>query len=305
MKKILVTGSNGLLGQKLVYKLKDRTDVELIATARGENRLLDQSGYTFYSMDIGNRANVDEVIDCIKPDHIIHTAAMTQVDDCELDHEACDRANVDAVQYIVDAAERHNSHLVHISTDFIFNGKEGPYDEEGVADPLSYYGMAKWKGELIVQNSKLRWAILRTVLVYGIVDNMSRSNIVLWAKGALEKGNPINVVDDQFRSPTLAEDLADGCILAVDKNATGIYNISGKDQFAIIDLVRTVADYYGLDKSLIRPVSSETLNQPAKRPPVTGFILDKARRELGYNPHNFTEGIALMEEQLKAMHHQP
>lgn len=301
MKKILVTGSNGLLGQKLVYKLKERTDVELIATARGENRLLDQAGYQFLSMDICNRQNVDEVIDQVKPDHIIHTAAMTQVDDCELDHEACDKANVDAVQYIVDAAERNNSHLVHISTDFIFNGEEGPYDEEGVADPLSYYGNAKWKGEQIVQNSKLRWAILRTVLVYGIVDNMSRSNIVLWAKGALEKGNPINVVDDQFRSPTLAEDLADGCILAVDKNAEGIYNISGKDQYSIIDLVRTVADYYGLDKSLINPVSSETLNQPAKRPPITGFILDKARRELGYDPHGFTEGIAIMEKQMEAM----
>jgi dTDP-4-dehydrorhamnose reductase len=124
---------------------------------------------------------------------------------------------------------------------------------------------------------------------------------VLWAKGALEKGKPINVVDDQFRSPTLAEDLADGCILAVDHNATGIYNISGKDQFAIIDLVREVADHYGLDKSLINPVSSETLNQPAKRPPVTGFILDKARRELGYEPHSFKEGMALMDAQIKAM----
>ena len=301
MKKVLVTGSNGLLGQKVVYKLKERSDVELIATARGVNRLIDQDGYQFLSMDICDRLNVDEVIDQVKPDHIIHTAAMTHVDDCELDHEACDRANVDAVKYIVDAAERNNCHLVHISTDFIFNGEEGPYDEEGVPDPLSYYGNAKWKGEQIVQNSDLKWAILRTVLVYGIVDNMSRSNIVLWAKGALEKGDRINVVDDQFRSPTLAEDLADGCILAVDKNATGVYNISGKDQYSIIDLVRTVADYYGLDKSLINPVSSETLNQPAKRPPVTGFILDKARRELGYDPHSVTEGIAIMEKQIEAM----
>lgn len=301
MKKILVTGSNGLLGQKLVYKLKGRDDVELIATARGKNRLLDKSGYQFLSLDICNKANVDEVIDSVQPDHIIHTAAMTQVDDCELNHEACDKANVDAVRYIVDAAERNNCHLVHISTDFIFNGEDGPYDEDGTPDPLSYYGNAKWKSEQIVQNSKLQWAILRTVLVYGIVDNMSRSNIVLWAKGALEKGEQINVVDDQFRSPTLAEDLADGCILAVDKKATGIYNISGKDQFSIIDLVRTVADYYGLDKSLINPVSSKTLNQPAKRPPVTGFILDKARRELGYEPHSFTEGIALMEQQMEAM----
>lgn len=301
LKKVLITGSNGLLGQKLVYKLKDRSDVELIATARGENRLLDKQGYRFLSMDIENQLNVDAIINDVKPDCIIHTAAMTQVDDCELDHAACDRANVDAVQFMVEAAERNHCHFIHISTDFIFNGKDGPYDEEAEADPLSYYGNAKWKGELIVQKSKLKWAILRTVLVYGIVDNMSRSNIVLWAKGALEKGKPINVVDDQFRSPTLAEDLADGCILAMDKQATGIYNISGKDQLSIIDLVRQVADYYKLDKSLIRPVSSTTLNQAAKRPPITGFILDKARKDLGYNPHSFTEGIALMEKQLAEM----
>jgi dTDP-4-dehydrorhamnose reductase len=301
VKKILVTGSNGLLGQKLVYKLKEREDVELIATARGENRLIDKNGYKFLSLDISDQKNVDEVVDQVNPDHIIHTAAMTQVDACELDHEACDKANVDAVRYMVEAAERNNCHFVHISTDFIFNGEAGPYDEEAIPDPLSYYGNAKWKSEQIVQKSNLRWAILRTVLVYGIVDNMSRSNIVLWAKGELEKGKQINVVDDQFRSPTLAEDLADGCILAVDKSATGIFNVSGKDQYAIIDLVRTVADYYGLDKSLINPVSSETLNQPAKRPPVTGFILDKARKELGYSPHSFTEGIALMEKQMAAM----
>lgn len=301
MKRVLVTGSNGLLGQKIVYKLKSRSDVELIATARGENRLLDQTGYSFFSMNIEDKANVDAIIDRVKPDHVIHTAAMTQVDECELDHDACDRANVDAVKYIVEACERNSCHLIHISTDFIFNGEEGPYDEEGIPDPLSYYGMSKWKGEQIVQSSNLNWAILRTVLVYGIVDNMSRSNIVLWAKGALEKGDTINVVDDQFRSPTLAEDLADGCILAMDRNATGVYNISGKDQYSIIDLVRTVADYYGLDKSLINPVSSATLNQPAKRPPVTGFILDKARRELGYEPHSFTEGIALMEQQMADM----
>jgi dTDP-4-dehydrorhamnose reductase len=252
-------------------------------------------------MDIGDKANVDSVMDKVNPDHVIHTAAMTQVDDCELDHDACDRANVDAVQSIVEACERNGCHLIYVSTDFIFNGEDGPYDEEGTPDPLSYYGMSKLKAEQIVQSSSLNWAILRTVLVYGIVDNMSRSNIVLWAKGALEKGDTINVVDDQFRSPTLAEDLADGCILAMDKNATGIYNISGKDQYSIIDLVRTVADYYGLDKSLINPVSSETLNQPAKRPPVTGFILDKARKELGYEPHSFTEGIAIMERQLADM----
>jgi dTDP-4-dehydrorhamnose reductase len=202
-KKVLITGSNGLLGQKIVYKLRERDDVELIATARGENRLRVQDGYTFLSMDIEDKASVDEVIDRTRPDHIIHTAAMTNVDACETEREACDRANVHAVEHMVRAAERHNAHFVHISTDFIFNGEDGPYYEDATPDPVSYYGNSKLKGEQIVQASRLQWAILRTVLVYGVVDNASRSNIVLWAKGALEKGQPINVVDDQMRCPTL------------------------------------------------------------------------------------------------------
>jgi dTDP-4-dehydrorhamnose reductase len=128
---------------------------------------------------------------------------------------------------------------------------------------------------------------------------MSRSNVVLWAKSALEKGDKINVVDDQFRSPTLAEDLAMGCFLIAEKEATGIYNLSGKDTMSILELVQTVADFYGLDKSLINPIKSNTLNQPAKRPPITGFILDKAKNELGYNPHSFLEGLQILDSQLK------
>lgn len=296
--KILVTGSNGLLGQKLVHKLSNDPEVELIATARGENRLKDQSGYRYIQLDITLKDEVNRVIDEVKPDVLINTAAMTNVDACEADKEGCDKLNVDAVQYLVEACIRNNVHLVHLSTDFIFDGEEGPYDEEAEPNPLSYYGRSKLTAEEIILKSKVKAAILRTVLVYGIAEDMSRSNIVLWAKGALEKGKEINVVNDQFRSPTLAEDLADGCILAAKQKAEGIYNISGEDQMSVMEIVQAVADHWKLDKSIIKPVSSTTLNQPAKRPPITGFILDKARRELGYKPHSFKEGLKVVEEQM-------
>ncbi len=297
--KILVTGSNGLLGQKLVHKLSTDPEVELIATARGENRLKKASGYTYRPLDITNQDEVAQTIAEVKPDVVINTAAMTNVDACEADREGCDKLNVDAVQYIVDACERNDVHLVHLSTDFIFDGEDGPYAEDAEPNPLSYYGESKLKAEKIVEGSNVKAAILRTVLVYGIAEDMSRSNIVLWAKGALEKGKEITVVDDQFRSPTLAEDLADGCILAAKQKATGVYNISGKDQMSIIELVRAVADHWKLDKSIILPISSTTLNQAAKRPPVTGFVLDKAIKELGYKPHSFSEGLAIVEEQMR------
>lgn len=130
---------------------------------------------------------------------------------------------------------------------------------------------------------------------------MSRSNIVLWVKSNLEQGKIINVVDDQFRTPTLAEDLADGCILIAEKRAKGIYNISGKNFYSILELAHVVADYYGLDKNLIKPSKSVDIKQPAKRPPITGFIIDKAKNDLGYNPRSFTEGIKILEDQIKAM----
>ncbi|MDI9339267.1 MAG: SDR family oxidoreductase [Sediminibacterium sp.] len=306
--KILITGANGLLGQKLVYKLKSQPSVQLVATARGANRLLNQNGYVYQEMDITDPLQVNEVLRLHKPDVIINTAAMTNVDACETDRDNCWKMNVLAVQYQVETLELlqtenpgYKPHYIHLSTDFIFDGSHGPLDESAEPHPLSYYAESKLAAEVIVQNSRLKWAIARTVLVYGIVDNMSRSNIVLWVKGSLEQGKSINVVDDQFRTPTLAEDLADGCILIAEKGATGIYNISGPDFYSILELAHLVADYYKLDKSLIKPSKSEDIKQPAKRPPVTGFIIDKARKELGYNPHSFVEGIKILEEQLAKM----
>lgn len=306
--KILITGSNGLLGQKLVYKLRNNNDVTCIATARGTNRLVKQDGYIFETLDITDSKNVKEVFIKHLPDVIINTAAMTNVDACELEKEACWAMNVTAVDHQVKALEElinknpnYNPHFIHLSTDFIFDGTHGPLDENEVPNPLSYYADSKLAAEKIVQATSLDWSIARTVLVFGIVDNMSRSNIVLWVKSNLEQGKTINVVDDQFRTPTLAEDLADGCILIAKNRAKGIYNISGKDFYSILELANVVADYYKLDKNLIKPSKSAEIKQPAKRPPITGFIIDKAKKDLGYNPHSFTEGIKILEEQIKEM----
>ncbi|MCE3258951.1 MAG: dTDP-4-dehydrorhamnose reductase [Bacteroidetes bacterium] len=307
--KLLITGSNGLLGQKLVYKLRNGSDT-LIATARGDNRLVKKDGYLYESLDITSKQNVETVFRKYMPDVVINTAAMTNVDACETDRENCWLMNVTAVEHQVNVLTQlkkensgYNPHFIHLSTDFIFDGTHGPLDENEKPNPLSYYAESKLAAEKIVQASSLDWAIPRTVLVYGIVDNMSRSNIVLWVKSNLEQGKKINVVDDQFRTPTLAEDLADGCILIARKRAKGIYNISGKDFYSILDLARKVADYYGLDKTLINPSKSADIKQPAKRPPVTGFIIDKARKDLGYEPHSFEEGIKILEDQIREMSH--
>lgn len=296
--KILVTGSNGLLGQKLIEKLANNPNVDVLATARGENRLPFKENYSYASLDITDKQNVDEVIDAFKPDVVIHGAAMTNVDQCETEKEECWKLNVLATEYLLEAAERHNSFFLHVSTDFIFDGADGPYAEEAEANPVSFYGWSKYAAEKLVIHSKVKWAIARTVLVYGMAHDMSRSNIILWVKNSLESGKSINVVNDQWRTPTLAEDLADGCILIAEQRAEGIFNISGKDLLNPYQMAVMTADYFGLDKSLINEVDGTQFKQTAKRPAKTGFILDKAISKLGYNPKNFTEGIAFLAAQI-------
>lgn len=299
MKRILVTGANGLLGQKLIYRMKGMSDVYCIALAKGENRLVDKSGYAYFDADITDTSRMLEVIKETAPDYIIHAAAMTNVDACEQEKEACKKINIDAVQILANICDELHIPLLHVSTDFIFDGEKGPYDENAVPAPLSYYGWSKLEAEKIVQKMKSPWIIVRTVLVYGIVDNMSRSNIVLWVKNSLEQGKEIKVVNDQWRTPTLAEDLAEGCLLAVFKNTRGIYNISGSEFMNIYELATKVAEHYGLNKELIHPTDSTTLNQPAQRPPRTGFIIDKAIKELGYKPTGFMQSLKLLDAQMK------
>jgi dTDP-4-dehydrorhamnose reductase len=296
--KVLITGSNGLLGQKLVSLLYLLPEVTLIATARGENRDEIYEDYIYESMDITSEENVLAVFRKHKPDAVIHTAAMTHVDQCELNKETCVDQNITAVKHIVKACKEVGAFLVHVSTDFIFDGTHGPLTEEETPNPVNYYGWTKWEAEKAVEGSGLKWAIARTVLVYGVVQDMSRSNIVLWAKNNLEQKKEINVVNDQWRTPTLAEDLAKGCWLIVQKQATGIFNISGEEMISPYDLAHTVADVWNLDKGLIKQADSSTFTQPAMRPPKTGFIIDKAKKVLGYKPHTLIEGLELVKEQL-------
>lgn len=300
MKKILVTGSNGLLGQKLTDLCLSDPELELIASSKGPNRHPVKKGYVYENIDILDPQQIEKAVEKFRPDVIINTAAMTNVDACENAKENCYALNVEAVKSLIGFCEQYDIKLIHLSTDFIFDGEDGPYSEDDLPNPLSYYGQTKLEADQLIQQSSCRWVILRTIIVYGIVKDMSRTNIILWAKGALEKGNPINVVEDQWRMPTLAEDLAECCLLAAKKNSVGVFNASGKDMMSILELVEKVAEYWNLDKSLIQPISSGSLNQIARRPKKTGFILDKATNVLGYNPRSFEEGLAFVDAQLKA-----
>lgn len=290
--KVLVTGSNGLLGQKITeLVLKKYPYITLVATGKGENRNAIKKGYEYRTMDITDLNSLKKVFEAEQPDVVIHTAAMTQVDDCESKKEECVALNITAVKNIAKLSSISNFRLVHLSTDFIFDGTKKMYKEDEEPNPLSYYGWSKLEAEKAVITNASNYAILRTVLVYGTVSDMSRSNIMLWAYNTLKDGKKAKVVDDQFRTPTLADDLAQGCMLAALANGNDIFNIAGRDFIGIYELVEKIANMYGFEMTNISKVSSFTLNQPAKRPPITGLDISKAQKMLGYIPHSLEEGI--------------
>ena len=291
MKKVVITGSNGLLGQSLLnLLLQEKEKYEVFGFSRGENRS-GREDFSYISIDITDKNNLKETTLKINPDFIINTAAMTQVDDCENNKEACDLLNVTVVKWLTEVSKEINAHLIHISTDFIFDGIKGNYKETDEPNPLSYYGLSKLKSEAILTNSNINYTILRTILVFGKVYDMSRSNIVLWVKSMLEKGKEITIVDDQYRTPTYAGDLALACKISIDKKASGVFNISSSQLLSVFEIAQQIADTFQLDKSLIKPISTSTLNQTAPRPAKTGFDLSKTNKILEFYPKSFKEDL--------------
>ena len=291
MNKVVITGSNGLLGQSLLsLLLKEKETYQVFGFSRGENRS-GRTDFSYVSIDITEEDQLKKALLEIQPGFIINTAAMTQVDDCENQKEACDLLNITVVKWLSEVSEKLNAHLIHISTDFIFDGIKGNYKETDTPNPLSYYGLSKLKSEELLLKTKIDYTVLRTILVYGKVFDMSRSNIVLWVKSMLEQGKEITIVDDQFRTPTYVGDLALACKLSMDKKVTGIFNISSNQLLSVYEIAQEIADTFKLDKNLIKPISTSTLNQTAPRPAKTGFDLSKTNKVLEFYPKSFKEDL--------------
>ena len=294
--KIFITGANGLLGQNLIKKLVENNEHHIIASGRGEARINFPEGqkYLYLPLDITDGINVLDKITFHKPDIIIHTAAITQIDECEADQIGSWNTNVTATRFLISAAADVNARFIYISTDFVFDGLNGPYKETDLPAPINYYGSTKVAAEKSVMESNLNWCIIRTVLVYGNILIGNRSNIITWVQQNLSEGKSISVVTDQWRTPTYVDDLVDGILLALDKNATGIYHISGAEMLTPYDIAIATAKYLGLNESLIVKVDASSFSQVAKRPAKTGFIVDKAIKELSFQPLSFKASLQKM-----------
>jgi len=288
--RVLITGCHGLLGQKVLKVFLKSTSAEILATAKEPKTFLDLKGFDYTMLDITNRSDVKNLIVYFNPDVIVNTAAYTNVDGCELNRELAWRVNVEGVRNLVHSARRVDAKLIHISTDYIFDGKNGPYDENAIPNPINYYGRTKLASENEIKIGGVRFAILRTNVLYGVGRNV-KSNFALWLYNKLSSGEKIKVVTDQIGNPTYVDDLAFAILKVVEFDKEGIYNVGGKDFVSRYDFALKLAEIFSFDHELIIPVKTSELNQVAPRPLKSGLITLKAEAELGLKPYGVEDGI--------------
>jgi dTDP-4-dehydrorhamnose reductase len=290
--KILVTGASGLLGQKVVEVFKRESEYELLSCDLVGNK--DDA----MTLDITDHHNVMEVVGSYKPSVIVNAAAFTNVDLAETEKEVAYKINATAVGYLADAANVFNAKLVHISTDYVFDGKNGNYSEESLPNPISYYGKSKLAGENLIISKLQDHAILRTQVLYGFGRNIKK-NFVLWVVEQLSKHENIRIVDDQIGNPTLADELAFAILKVCQKNATGLYHVSGFETISRYEFASRIVEVFGLDFSLVKRSKSSELVQSARRPMNSSFICLKAQTELGVNMPSVSDSLSQMRQQMK------
>jgi dTDP-4-dehydrorhamnose reductase len=251
----------------------------------------------YFQMDIAVKEDVKDKVKKYMPDIIINTAAFTNVDGCETEKELSWRVNVDAVKNFIIASRVNDTKIIHLSTDYVFDGKTGNYDESSKPNPLSYYGKSKLASENALISSGIRFVVVRTMIIYGTAANI-RPNFALWLIDMLGRGEHVRIVDDQFGMPTISDDLGWGILKIVDLDKSGFYHICGSEYLSRYEFAVKLAGVFELDENLIIPVKTSDLNQAAPRPIKSSFILLKAETELGLKPLNVTEGLVFLKTQL-------
>ena len=284
--RLLVTGAHGLLGRTLLG-----TDwgpgVELIASGRRPEPV----GTTpCHAVDLEDAEAVRRLAAAVRPDRVVHTAALTNVDLCQTKPDLARRANLEVVAHVAAACADTDAGLVHLSTDYVFDGTAGPYAETDATNPLSHYGRLKLESEGLVLGGAVDGLVVRTLWLYGHRDG-ARPNLVTWPLLALARGEPVRVVSDQWGNPTHAGDLARALVGLCLRRATGLFHMGGATFLTRHDLLRRAAARFGLDPSGAEVVTTAHAGQAAPRPLRSGLRTGAIERELGWRPASLDEGL--------------
>lgn len=290
MQKVLITGANGFVGHYLSALLVAQ-NFTVLATGTGACRLaIKAPNFSYAPLDITDAAAVKVFLQNEDPQVVVHAAAMTKPDECELAPQKAVDVNVGGTENLLQAAQGTGAYFLYISTDFVFAGTKKIYTETDEADPVNYYGYTKWEAEKKVEAYNGKWAVARPVLIYG-APQAGRQNILTVVANALKERKSLKLFTDQQRMPTYVEDLTWALWRLIEQKSSGIFHFCGKDVLSPYEMGLAVAAYFSMDASLIEPVTATEFKQPAKRPPQTFFDLSKAASVLGYSPTSFAEGL--------------
>ena len=287
--KIMILGANGFTGRRILKRLSSKHQV-LACSLHPD--ILPEEGYEFHILDMQNVDATDALLNNFRPDVIINASAMSVVDYCEQHPEEAYALNVTAVKHLAEYSQSNSCRLIHLSTDFVFDGTATEaYTETDTTNPINYYGKTKQWSEEVIEQACTNYAIARIEVVYGKPFNGQHGNIVHLVKTRLENGQSIRVVSDQFRSPTWVEDIARAIESLLSDKYQGIYHICGGETMSVADIAYRVAKHFGLDTSLIQPVTTEEMNEATPRPLFSPMNTEKALKEFGYQPSRLEEGF--------------
>lgn len=246
-KRLLIFGANGMLGQRLIEFYSKQPNIQLLACSMEEEAVFEDIEYR--QADITHRDEVKDLVYDFYPDVIVNAAAYTNVDLSETERELAWKTNVKAVEYIAEVSRVIDSHIVHISSDYVFDGTKGPYSEKDKPNPLGYYARTKLASENVLQISGTFNTILRTNVLYGIAHH-SRPDFVRWVVNSLHDEKKIRIVTDQFNNPTFIDDLVQAISKVIEYKKFGIFNIGGKEFLSRFDFTMKIVDFFYLDKIL-------------------------------------------------------
>lgn len=284
-----------MLGQRTVEFYLSKNNYEILALSVEDKSVVDAVDYV--SCDLADKDKLKKAVYDFCPDAIVNAAAYTNVDLSETERELAWKINVKGVEYLAEAARVLDAHLVHISTDYIFDGKSGPYSESAKPNPIGYYGRTKLASENVLKLSGINYTVLRTNVLYGVAKN-SRPDFVKWVVNMLRDKKQIRIVTDQINNPTFIDDLVQAISKVIEFKKFGVFNIGGSEFLSRYDFTLRIAEYFELDESLIVPIKTSELNQPARRPLNSGLLTIKAQSELGFKPHTIEETLSLMQKEL-------
>lgn len=294
MKNILIIGANGFTGRRIVNELAANQAYNVIGCSLS-NDIAPNQQHRFIRTDIRDATAVKSLLEEVRPHVVINTAALSVPDYCENHREEARAINVTAVEQLARACEQQGSRFIHLSTDFVFDGHtDRLYVESDKPHPINFYGVTKLEGEQQVAEKCSNYAIVRVVVVYGKALPGQHGNILQLVANKLRAGETIRVVSDQWRTPTFVGDVARGVEQLLFHPGNGIYHLCGSDCLTIAEMAYRVADILQLDASLIRPVTTEEMQEAIPRPRFSGLSIAKAQQEIKYKPHTLDEGIKEM-----------